>query len=687
MYSSFLLPAVVLTVEVVAVAAVAVRVSARLVPDPGLSVARCTYGLLLAVAQVIGVVQLAGMLHLLTEGWVLLLQLLVAGICLRWVRPPSPLEAAQGVHRRTHHHGMKLAIGVVGVAILIAAVAVSLTRASTDSDTLSYHLPNIAFWLQQASLWHLPTSIPTFFTNAYPSNGELSALWLILPVHSDLLAFAMPCVFGVLCVLATAQLAAKLRASPWIGGLAGLAVVTSPLVIGTQVDSMLVDLTATSGVIVACACLLEAWDEPGRWQWPALAGLSLGISLGSKDTAVVAAIATLVVLVVGTRKSYRLRALGWAALGAALLAMFWYIRDWVILGNPIFPQRVTIGGRAIFSGPHSPLDRYATSLLSQFVHLRSAPIHTWLHETLVEYGPSIALAILGGVVAVAVAARRHDRRLGAITCIMWIAAVGYLATPYTGGGVKGVLFLIASQLRYLLPAVFLAVALAAAVLPRIVTGTLCAAALVYGAIKAHQLHADRPELQLTFKVIALALVAALVLTALRPLFLRRPAGGQGRALRTPSGWIGRVVVLGVIVLAGAGVMAGLRGPVQADPVGRALAAVGQPDGRALLIGGKFPSLYLGPHLRNDVYTVGAGGLDDVEAVQRSSILDQKIAETHPSVLIVSPRLAPGEPRGWSPPAGWIRFTSVHGTTIFVRLDQLLPRTSKGIGQGPNQPRG
>jgi hypothetical protein len=667
MYSSFLLPALVLTLEVAAVAAVAARLSARLVPDPRDLLARCTYGLTLAIAQVIAAVQVAGVLHLLTEAWVSVIQVIIAAACMLWVRP-APRTDLSGHTKRMVNQAVKLVTGV-GLTFLTMALFVSLTRASSESDTLSYHLPNVAFWVQQQSLWHLPFSAPTFFTNAYPSNGELTALWLILPLHSDLLAFAMPCVFGVLCVLGTSLLASKLGGTQWVGVLAGLAVATSPLVFGTQVDSMLVDLTAVSGVIVGCVCMLESRDEPSRWCWPALAGLSIGISLGAKDTAVVAAIVTLFVMVVRTPKAYRLRSLAWSLGGTALLSLFWYIRDWVILGNPIFPQSVGIGSHAVFAGPQSPLIRYSTSLLSQFAHLRTGPIHTWLHELAVQYGPALALIALGCIAAVVLAVRRCDWRLGSVALIAWAAVIGYLGTPYTGGGVQGLLFLIASQLRYLLPAAFLAAALAAAVLPRLVTITLCAASIVYGLVKIMEL-SGRPELKLGVKVVLLSLVVAVFVVVCGPPVIR---SARDRLKESHPLWprlVGLSAMVAVVLFVAAAVMDALPATSQSDPVGQALAAVGQPHGRALLIGSKYAAPYLGPHLENDVYTVGVGGLDDVEAVQRSSTLNEKIVETSAAVLIVTPARFPGEPAGWSPPAGWIKFSSSHGTGIFVRRDQL-----------------
>ena len=173
-------------------------------------------------------------------------------------------------------------------------------------------------------------------------------------------------------------------------------------------------------------------------------------------------------------------------IGVALPSAFWFVRDWVEVGNPLFPEPVRIFGHQLFAGPTSPLTRYSTSLLQHLLRVDTGPLSTWSHDVGQLVGPVLVLAACGVIVGAVVGIKRRQWELLALSLTAAAAWLAYAVTPYTGGGPDGVTYLITSQLRYALPALFLSAMVAAIALPWIVTTALAAVALALRRSQDHR---------------------------------------------------------------------------------------------------------------------------------------------------------------------------------------------------------
>ena len=443
--------------------------------------------------------QVAGIGGFLSRGWVLLLQLAVAGVVLLLI-PPGQRSEYSSPHRSfyrlvsalTTRQWAFVVASVVAVALVTLSVVLSLSRPTISYDTLNYHLPNVAFWLQQASLRHLPFSQPTYFTNAYPSNGELTALWLILPTHSNVIAFVMPTLYGILCVLSLTLLAKQLGAQPWAGLATALAVVATPLVTSTQIDGLLTDLAGVSGLVVGMTCALEMRASAQPWRWALMGGLCVGLSIGAKDTALLPGLAVILVLLVLSGRTHRFQTLALSIGGVFLLTGFWYIRNWVLIGNPIFPESLSLLHKTVFAGPKGgPLVPYDTSMVSQLLHGRMRPISIWTHSLYHLLGPALIIVALGAVGGIVASFRSRSPGIIAVTSIAWISGIAYLATPYTGGDPSGHGILIYENIRYALPAVCFTAAITAAVIPEWLVALIVSGTLAFDLYRIAQLSARR----------------------------------------------------------------------------------------------------------------------------------------------------------------------------------------------------
>ncbi len=658
-----ILAVAVLAVEAAAAGAVAVRVARRVVPASDDILYRATVGLLIALVQVVGLLQLLGAVGLLNRWAALVGHVALAAVVLGCIRPGERAE------RRGGSLSVPTAVTVgIGTAFWSLAAVMSLGGPSQDFDTVQYHVPNAASWLRTGSTWALPYASPGYFTNAYPSNGELAGLWFMLPTHSDTLAYLAPLAFAILCVCGAALLAKELERPAWCGALAAIAVLAAPVSFSTQVHSLMVDVLAAGGIVTGVALALRAIREPERARWAVLAGLSIGLAVGAKDTALVPGVAAVVLIGVLAPAAWRLRRAG-AAIGAvAVLSVFWFVRDLVDTGNPIFPEGLHVGSHDVLQGGQGPLTYYRTTVLQHLGHGDTVVVLRWAHLVIQEYGPVLVLLTLG-LLASAWAARRARRRLVlGLLIVTAISAAAYLATPYTGGGPAGAASLISSQLRYALPAAILAAALTATMAPRAVA-MVAAPALGFDGYRALQGPGFRHDLTPSANTIA---IAALLTSVVIVGWVALSADGArirdrvSESLRRRIGLAIPAVTIatGMVVVAGGLVLAALPGPGSADAVGAVLAREGRPGGPVVLVGSNDVRAVLGPDLQHHVLTVGTGGAADEVPVQSAAELDARIRQLYPAAIVVG-RGGPGLPAGWVPPPGWMQASSTGNLTIYA----------------------
>jgi dolichyl-phosphate-mannose-protein mannosyltransferase len=263
---------------------------------------------------------------------------------------------------------------VLGVCLVAAAcvawrAVLALRLGVLDYDGFSYHLVTVDMWLQADAIARIPQRI---WSDIYPANGELVTLWLMAFTRNDGLAALTGLISLPLVTVSTIGIARILGASrPW-ALLAGALLAITPAVIM---------LTTTTYVdILAAADLAAAWylgllavreAEPRRrTAFLVLAGVAIGLTIGTKQTVLLpaAAMGALLVGVVLVRPiAYRLRARTPAhaspeagsaetaarnspravardvlavSLPALAFGSYWYLRNLLAYGNPFWPFSV-----------------------------------------------------------------------------------------------------------------------------------------------------------------------------------------------------------------------------------------------------------------------------------------------------------------------------------------------------------
>ena len=244
-------------------------------------------------------------------------------------------------------------------------------------DSLSYHLSNVAHWVQVGRIETFATPVVRIFN---PANYEVLAAWFTVFVHHDAVVEAAgvpPYLLAVLAVYAAARGLGRSRPASWM---CALAYGSTPAVIlaatGTKND---IHIAAYYLVGLALICDLS-FRSPGSSSRKVLGSLTLLalvflLALGTKTYILHLAPGLLLVGLLGTRLDGRMTNwaihlnAGWqeflalarprrlllAALlvSGLFLGTFWNLRNWVVTGNPFYPYDVLLAGKAVFEGHES----------------------------------------------------------------------------------------------------------------------------------------------------------------------------------------------------------------------------------------------------------------------------------------------------------------------------------------------
>src|SRR3954454_25210800 len=148
-------------------------------------------------------------------------------------------------------------------------------------DTVTFHLPNVARWLESGSLWQIDQFIQGQAQGNSPHSGDFLLLSVVMPWHADFavrgLATAV-LVFAALCVVALAR---ELGAARPPGAVAGAAAATLPVVFTATIDAGFMDALTYGGIAAGALFLLRA-TRSRRPLDLVLAGLALGLAAGTK---------------------------------------------------------------------------------------------------------------------------------------------------------------------------------------------------------------------------------------------------------------------------------------------------------------------------------------------------------------------------------------------------------------------
>jgi hypothetical protein len=437
------------------------RVRARLLPEWTGAPARLAE-VVLGMAALILVPELLGAVGQFRR-WPVVLALVAVGVGAGLLagkpeRPaPTPPEAAA-----PRQNGARL---VTAAAFLLCAVVFAQWSAHVvtayrsgmlDGDTMWYHLPFAAHFVQSGWVTHpLFTNSDTLVTY-FPGNAEVVNAVAILPFGHDILVPVVNLLWLALALFAGWCIGRFYDAAPV--GLAGVAVVMSvPVVAATQAGTGRNDTAAIALYLTAIALVLHArWRPAGLALGGLAGGLALGVKLSVIPAVVLLALAVLVVAPTGTRRRL---ALPWL-LPLVGAGAFWYVRNLLLIGNPVptvalhlgplsLPSVTTLGtpGSIVdhLGDPGAWSTRFRPGLVTAFGD------RWWV------------VLLIVAVATVLILLRGRDRTARALAAVSVLAVAAYAVLPNSApasGLLGGLNF--GLNVRYALPAIAALIALTAA---------------------------------------------------------------------------------------------------------------------------------------------------------------------------------------------------------------------------------
>jgi len=261
------------------------------------------------------------------------------------VREEAPLE---GTRERVSKRLQPLFVlaGLYALTILVSGFS-----GIFGYDSFSDHLAVPARWLLTGRLEHgLPEEIVTF----YPGNFELLVRWT-LSLGTDRLAFLLSFGSGVAAVWVVFRIALELGQSRTEAAVAALAAASMPVMAYQSI--VVYSDTYTALCLLLATWLLIVFARSGAHKDPLISlgfGLALGLALGSKYSAGPPAVVLgSLWLLHAWRDSWEpvnaVDRLNWRRFGWQLVSMavgvippmaYWYARNAVERGNPLYPLSV-----------------------------------------------------------------------------------------------------------------------------------------------------------------------------------------------------------------------------------------------------------------------------------------------------------------------------------------------------------
>ena len=449
---------------------------------------------LVFVAGVVAVHLVPGVLGVLSRWTVLAATALAVVGALRLAPVDSEPEARPAPPQSGR---VSIALAALAAGALTAYTAAAAWRASAvpsaGVDTLTFHLPNVARWIQGGSLWQVDHFVPIWSLGNYPQTGDVVTLASVLPWENDAFAQLVNVPFVALAAFAVYAIALELGAPRATAVIFACLVPAIPEFTeiahgGTMPDVILVAVFS-GGVLF----LLRA-GRHGRTSDLLLGGLGLGLAFGAKWNGVAVGVTTVVVFAAAlpvARPPLRLVAGRTAVAGGVMLAVggFWFLRNLVKSGNPIIPVKVELAGVTVFDAPPDEVRECVGNTIAQYL---TSP-DVWADYIWPGYRQSLgwpalacAVALVGALVILAV--RRPPIReaapvLGVAALAIALVAV-YTITPFSALGHEGEPVLAGDQSRYLFPPLALAAAVGAFAAGRLGRARVVAEALATLAVLA-----------------------------------------------------------------------------------------------------------------------------------------------------------------------------------------------------------
>ncbi|MBI5099800.1 MAG: hypothetical protein HZB30_11240 [Nitrospirae bacterium] len=286
-------------------------------------------------------------------------------------------------------------------------------------DALWYHLPIAGYLLQNGAICEVPNnSFIEQFINIFPKNIELLFIWNIIFLENDIVTDLSQLFFTITGVLTIYSIAVKLKINKKYAIYSSLLFFFTPIIV-LQSSTNYVDVAVSVLFLMAINFLMSDNIVSPPLNFPLgkgghrgvkrdmwgfapvlLSGLTAGILLGSKGSGPlfvgILSAAVIIREFIWRSKSSepeKVTAIKIAIksfsfylifffIPAFLMGGYWYIKNWMIYGNPVYPMEISFLNSTIFKGLYQGIIEPAPEVINK-LNAVTRPLYVWLEN--VEY--------------------------------------------------------------------------------------------------------------------------------------------------------------------------------------------------------------------------------------------------------------------------------------------------------------
>ncbi len=460
-FGRYLLGAGELALIAAAVGFFACRLRGRLLPAWSGAPARLAEAVI-AVAAVVLVMELLGTVGLFEPAAIVVGAVLVgiAGFRIRPVEQEGEAVAPAPAGMGPSATGIALFVCFLVAAHWATFAQQTFAIGHFGGDENWYHLPYAGRFAQEGSLVHLQFFSPSYMSWFHPVTSELFHSLGMLAFDRDLASPFLNLLWLALALLAGWCLGRPFGVAP-LTAVATALVMDLPVFATTQAGAAMSDLWGVTFLLCAAALLVNGWKserlQPGVL---AVAGLAAGLAIGGKIVFVAPVAAILVGLFLAAPAGGRVRTAVVFGAPMLLVGSYWYLRNLFHVGNPL--PYVSEAGPINLPGPDQGLDAGTSNSVAHYLTDGAVWDDHFLPGFDMQLGPLWWLLLgLAAVGVIAALVQNRSTLLRILAAAATLSFVFWLFAPAAAEGPEGNPIEFPSGLRVLVPALVLALGLAA----------------------------------------------------------------------------------------------------------------------------------------------------------------------------------------------------------------------------------
>jgi hypothetical protein len=304
--------------------------------------------------------EILGAIGAISLGWMVAWGGVILGVggTVRWLRGAVEGDvSARGIAEAPSWDAL------AGLALLLTASLYNATRSlllgvKVVSDGPIYHLYFAARWWKAGRLFLVAAPFGENAATYFPANGDLWFTWLMASWGGDRLAKVGQAPFLALAALAAFGCARALGAGRSASLVATWWFACSPPLLLFSFEPN-VDTIFVAGYLMAAYFFLQSFRGEGEIAALVLGALSAGAALGTKAVGVVFIPPLIALVIVGILvQPVPARTKFVRSIVATLVPFcsggFWFLRNTLLTGNPLYPLEVRLAGQILWHGWYGP---------------------------------------------------------------------------------------------------------------------------------------------------------------------------------------------------------------------------------------------------------------------------------------------------------------------------------------------